>query len=555
MSGLEVLAAVTSIIALFHGSATVFQSWLEKSKERSENEDNQRLEKSLNTGGASIQEVYDEYSSTLGPRFSSGDARVELVHCAVTLQNAVLLLMGESNNEEDIVMPNISSICSALEDVRSAVVTALGEQYQRMADGGPHPTPLISAFHRNAIRGSMASEVQRDVVRRRLSARYQILLPLFFQACSAVSSLAVDTTVGTVYGLINSTTPNVAQFLGIPFAEPPIGSLRWLPPIYGGGFQTGGGEIGYQIPSNWVQNQAHIVVGINYRVNIFGFPNAAGLNQSDLNLGLLDQRVALEWIRSNIPSFGGDPSRITLWGQSAGAQSVDYYNFAYPTDPIVSGLIMDSGTALLPSGTYDSSHSNFSFVASQFGCGNASAKRELDCMRNVSSVNIEAFLKEYGDNGTTPALSFSPVNDERTKFANYTARALAGNFTRVPAIVGTNINEGASLVAWNPDGPNMTVANLVTLDGFLCPAVQTTTNRYTVSSPTYRYLYTGNFSNISPRPWESAYHSSELPLLFGTSSIAHSESTAFELALSKRMQDLWLAFIGDPDIEKGCLQI
>lgn len=152
--------------------------------------------------------------------------------------------------------------------------------------------------------------------------------------CLAVTSLRVDTTVGTVYGLINGTTPNVAQFLGIPFAEPPVGELRWSPPtvkspvsridatsfspscpqyessipstynidsrgflitpgktsedcltlniwapvttqgnctqklpvivwIYGGSFQTGGGETAYQIPSQWVQrSQSHIVVGI-----------------------------------------------------------------------------------------------------------------------------------------------------------------------------------------------------------------------------------------------------------------------------------------------------
>jgi carboxylesterase type B len=169
----------------------------------------------------------------------------------------------------------------------------------------------------------------------------------------------------------------------------------------------------------------------SYRLNIFGFPNAAALNQSDLNLGLLDQRLGLEWVRSNIATFGGDPSRISLWGQSAGAMSVDYYNFAYPTDPIVSGLIMDSGTALLPSGTYDPTHSNFTFVAGQFGCGKLSADAELSCMRNVSSVAIESFLKSYGDNGTQPSVSFNPVIDNRTKFANYTARALAKNFTQV----------------------------------------------------------------------------------------------------------------------------
>ncbi|OCL09500.1 para-nitrobenzyl esterase [Glonium stellatum] len=441
---------------------------------------------------------------------------------------------------------------------------------------------------------------------------------IFSRKVAAVSSLSISTSVGTVYGLINGTTPNVAQFLGVPYAEPPIGDLRWLPAIpkskvgsidatafgpncpqydtsipsvyevdtrqflipsnstsedclfaniwapynynkendkillpvivwiYGGGFQTGGGNIEYQIPSQWVErSQKHIVVGINYRLNIFGFPNAAGLNQSDLNLGLLDQRLALEWVRFNIANFGGDPARISLWGQSAGAMSVDYYNFAYPNDPIVSGLIMDSGTALLPSGTTDPFHSNFTFVAGQFGCGNLSAEAELACMRNVSQADIESFLRSYGDSGKSPALSFNPVVDNRTKFANFTSRALAKNFTQVPAIIGTNTDEGRSLVQWNPNGPNMTAANLVTLNAFLCPADKTTINRYAVGATTFRYLYAGNFSNISPRLWEGAYHSSELPLIFGTSGIVRGASTVFELALSMRMQDLYLAFAQD----------
>lgn len=77
-------------------------------------------------------------------------------------------------------------------------------------------------------------------------------------------------------------------------------------------------------------------------------------------------------------------------------------------------------------------------------------------------------------------------------------------------------------------------------------SLTTRSDRYAVSVPTFRYLNAGNFSNISPRPWEGAYHSSELPLIFGTSGIAHSPSTAFETALSHRMQDLYLAFISDP---------
>lgn len=71
-------------------------------------------------------------------------------------------------------------------------------------------------------------------------------------------------------------------------------------------------------------------------------------------------------------------------------------------------------------------------------------------------------------------------------------------------------------------------------------------NRYAANATTFRYYYTGNFSNISPRSWEGAYHSSELPLIFGTHNIAYSESTPFEFAVSHRMQDLWLAFMQDP---------
>lgn len=282
-------------------------------------------------------------------------------------------------------------------------------------------------------------------------------------------------------------------------------------------------------------------------MNIFGFPNAAGLKDDEQNLGLFDQRLGLEWIRLNIAYFGGDPNRISLWGQSAGAMSVDYYNFAYPTDPIVQGLIMDSGNALVSIGSSDPEHTNFTFVASHFGCSNLSVQAELDCFRNVSTTEIEAFLKQRSDAGTTPAVSFNPIVDNRTKFANYTERALAGNFTKKPAISGTAANEGAPFLPYNRTyGPNMTLTNYTTLSLFLCPTVKTTQNRWAAGTTTFRYLYAGNFSNISPLWWEGPYHSSELPLIFGTSGIARGASTPFEIETSEKMQDYWLAFAEDP---------
>jgi carboxylesterase type B len=82
--------------------------------------------------------------------------------------------------------------------------------------------------------------------------------------------------------------------------------------LTGGGDVTGGINIPTQLPANWVhRTQNHIVVTTNYRVNIFGYPNARALGDN-ANFALQDQRMAVEWVQENIASFGGDPSQITL---------------------------------------------------------------------------------------------------------------------------------------------------------------------------------------------------------------------------------------------------
>ena len=264
-------------------------------------------------------------------------------------------------------------------------------------------------------------------------------------------------------------------------------------------------------------------------------------------MGLLDQRLAVEWVRDNIRNFGGDPDRIILWGQSAGASSVDEYNFAYPDDHIVSGLIMNSGTSFLGISSKDVQRTNFTFVAHHFGCNGTNAEAEIDCLRGVDSVAITQYLKQYADSGTSPSLSFVPVVDNRTVFANYTARALAGKFSGKPAIVGNTNKEGTAFVPYNQTyGPNTTLADAATASIFHCPAVKTTRDRYAANATTFRYLYAGNFSNISPQPWEGAYHSSDLPLYFGTYGIARGNGTAFERAVSEKVQDYYLAFAKDP---------
>jgi carboxylesterase type B len=441
-----------------------------------------------------------------------------------------------------------------------------------------------------------------------------------------LDELSVQTSSGLVHGIKDSKYPNVRQFLGIPFAKPPTGSLRFEPPqplpvsaarrvinatqlppscmqqlntkshsvyidnilefnlqglnrtgeisedcltlsvwtptlnsqscqaqellpveifIYGGGFSTGGQNVPYQLPPQWVErSQDHIVVSFNYRVNIFGHPNAAGLD--DPNVGLLDQRAAVEWIRDNIVRFGGDPSRMLLWGQSAGSISIDYYNFAYPKDPIVSAFAMDSGTAFTSIVSNDHQRTNFSFVASQLGCSNkASPAAELACMKDIPAQQIESFVATYQDNDTTPSISFLPIVDNKTVFANYTTRALAGLQANLPAIIGTNAQDGVPFAPYVFTGPNSTLVQHELLQTFFCPATETIRLRQLAKLPTYRYVYSGNWTNIAPQGWLGAYHSSELPMLFGTYNNFRGVGPALETETSVAMQDAWVAFTRD----------
>lgn len=160
----------------------------------------------------------------------------------------------------------------------------------------------------------------------------------------------------------------------------------------------------------------------------------------------MDQRLAIEWTQQNIAKFGGDSGRIVIWGQSAGSTSVDLYNFAYPEDPIIKGLIMDSGTAhldlLLNADTTD--FSSFSIVAANVGCANqTTAAAELECMRKVSAEDLEAFVAYYEDYDNSPSINFIPMVDGVLVFENYTERANAGNISH---LVSTCRNTGVFLL-------------------------------------------------------------------------------------------------------------
>lgn len=171
---------------------------------------------------------------------------------------------------------------------------------------------------------------------------------------------------------------------------------------------------------------------VNYRINIFGFPGAPGLPFQ--NLGLRDQRLAVEWVRDNIVAFGGDYTRISIMGQSAGAVAVDYWSYSHVDDPIASGLISNSGN-VFSFGLLENNVTvaNWYNVSETLGCG--STGNTVACMRTKDWTNIKAAVAKVRPSAansllrTTPP--FYPVVDNETVFGDYLERSQAGRFAKI----------------------------------------------------------------------------------------------------------------------------
>ncbi|CAH0025094.1 unnamed protein product [Clonostachys rhizophaga] len=236
---------------------------------------------------------------------------------------------------------------------------------------------------------------------------------------------------------------------------------------------------------------------------------------------LNNQRAAVEWVRDNIPSFGGNPKKITLWGQSTGAASIVLYDLAYPSDPIAHGFIEDYGSVYLLLCSDDNvSAKSFSPLAKAMNCSGA-PDHELSCLRNFAAPIIQSYLD------VTEEIEFSPVKDNITVFQNNKARYAAKQYAQVPIIAGANVHEET--------------------DAFLCLSDQGIKYRAAATSqPIFFYHYHGNSSNIAPIPSAGAYHSSELPLIMGTFNDINGLGPEFQTEISRTLQDPWLAFTTDP---------
>jgi cholinesterase len=293
---------------------------------------------------------------------------------------------------------------------------------------------------------------------------------------------------------------------------------------------------------------------ISYRLNIFGFPGAPNASN---NLGLLDQRLAVEWVRDNIEAFGGDPSRITIFGQSAGGSSVDYYSYAWTADPIVAGFIAESGTVYAPNSQSDASTAAKAWynVSSTLGCGDASSDPDsvLSCMRSKDWQTVQSGIPTgSGIEGVTG--SFGPTIDETVVFSNYIARSAAVNFIQRPLMIGNNQNEaGLFKPILELEGVTYPEALWDYLEFIIytCPIKYRSEASVSKSVPTWRYRYFGNFPNLklTTIPESGAWHGSEVPLILDTDMDIQNlvPRTDAENQIADYLRGAWVAFATDPE--------
>ncbi|KAL7918449.1 Alpha/Beta hydrolase protein [Trichoderma austrokoningii] len=222
--------------------------------------------------------------------------------------------------------------------------------------------------------------------------------------------------------------------------------------IYGGGF-VAGSTSGFNgtklIDTGVMNNQPFIFVAVNYRVGAWGFmPGREILEEGSGNAGLLDQRMGLEWVADNIEAFGGDPRKVTVWGESSGAISTFEQLVLYDGDAKYKGhdlfraAIMNSGS-ITPVDPLDTKKGQDVYDAVKIAAG-CDVEDSLACLRGLDNdvfsdaANSLPGIISY----QSLALSYLPRPDGTVLTDSPDVLAKAGKFHHVPMILGNQEDEG-----------------------------------------------------------------------------------------------------------------
>jgi para-nitrobenzyl esterase len=450
------------------------------------------------------------------------------------------------------------------------------------------------------------------------------------------------------------TANNIDRFLGIPYAEPPVGSRRWAPPVpyvpraasiaasafgpacpqgmgiddfvrglarvFGreaqvprwptttsedcltlnvwapahetsaaprpvmvwihGGSNVTGGTSQTIYDGEQLARKGVVVVSLNYRLGVLGFfahpaITAASPIKTSGNYALLDQIEGLRWVQRNIAAFGGDPSQITVFGESAGAMNILHLL----ASPLAQGLfhraILQSGAPVAKLATRGEAESAGMRIAETVGATGPDALAKLRTTPTDQLLAAWDKVTPGGGNALADAIIDDWVVTDATgrRFTN-------GEYARIPLLIGSNADEITSLQSLLPRyerttrgyrsltdslfgkvggfvirrqyrAPNdaavqAAVTALATDVVFTCPSRFVARVRSTSEQPTYRYLFT----RVVPGGEAlRAYHSADLGYMFGNVEPWLPPLPQTDHALSETMMKYWINFAmrGDPN--------
>ncbi len=330
----------------------------------------------------------------------------------------------------------------------------------------------------------------------------------------------------------------------VPFSEdclylniwtPAAGKTNKKPPvamwIHGGGYREGfafepemdGGE-------DWA-SRGVILVSVTYRLGVIGFFSHPLLSAESPhgvsgNYGVMDQAAALKWIHNNIEQFGGDPDNITVFGQSAGAGSVQTLCASPKAKDLISKAISMSGGGLgrmgMPMMSFDEVQKANKAMMAHFN------KTTLKEMRALSFDELTKMAKEYGEAAGT-RLFYGPVVENYFLTKSFNDAALANEIPDIPYMFGFTSNDLADMTD--------AIRNFCAL------------RAEKSSKPAYSYL----FARQLPGDENGAFHSADLWYVFHSFKHSWRPFTKGDEALSNKIVDCWTNFAksGDPNGRDG----
>ncbi|KAF4589932.1 hypothetical protein EYR40_009681 [Pleurotus pulmonarius] len=263
-----------------------------------------------------------------------------------------------------------------------------------------------------------------------------------------LASDVVDLIVNTAYKAVFPDSEDCLSInVVVPTSATPTSKLPVAVWIFGGGFELGSPSLydGGLIVERSIQlGEPVIYVSMNYRVSAFGFLASQEVKDAGVgNLGLQDQREALRWIQKYISSFGGDPTKVTIWGESAGAISAALHMVANNGnhEGLFRGAFMQSGSPI-PVGDISHGQTYYDAIVSETGC--SSAGDTLACLRSVSystlktAVDRTPFIFDY----QSLSLAWIPRADGVFLTDNPQKLVQAGKVANVPFVTGDCDDEG-----------------------------------------------------------------------------------------------------------------